>query len=179
MKRKKAPAWDRAKTAAEYARAELPRLAEEYFAAGRKAVKRRTKAETLHTFRLATKRFRYTLELFQPLYGPGLASRLEMLKRVQQYLGDFNDCVITRNLIRQSGGDGEAVKELFERLTRREEQRTRKLVQYWRQTFDAPGAEQAWVRYLRAWAGRTAAKTSRAAAASAPAGGTGIASAEK
>jgi CHAD domain-containing protein len=171
MKRKRAPSWDRAKSAAECARSELPRLAEEYFAAGRKAVKRRTKAETLHAFRLATKRFRYTLELFQPLYGPGLASRLEMLRRVQQYLGDFNDCVITRNLIRQTGGGDVAAKELLERLTEREKQRTRKLVQYWRQTFDAPGAEQGWLRYLRAWAGRRATKGVGVSAATPPAKG--------
>lgn len=156
MKFNKAPVWDPAKSAAECARAELPALAAQYFSAGRKAMKRRSKPQALHAFRIKTKRFRYTLELFQPLYGPGLERRIGMLKQIQQYLGEINDCVTTAQLVRQAA-DGKAPQKLLDRLSARQTQRTRKLARYWQQVFDVAGAEQAWARYLRTWAGRAAA----------------------
>jgi CHAD domain-containing protein len=159
MKGPKTLSCDPARSAVECARTELAALVEHYFAAGRKAVKRRSKPRALHAFRIETKRFRYTLELFQPLYGPGLARRLEMLKQIQQHLGEINDCAFTAELVRQTASDGDAQKVL-ERLVTRQKQRTRKLVRYWQQVFDVPGAEQAWARYLRAWAGRGAAAAS-------------------
>lgn len=155
MKKQSAPRWDPSMTAAEAARQVLPVLAAEYFAAGRKTFRKKADPETLHAFRIRTKRFRYTLELFQPLYGPGLSSRLEQLRKVQQYLGDINDCVITEGLVRSAAGDG-APRELLDALAARARQRRRKLVEFWRETFDAPGAERSWVSYLRAWAGRAA-----------------------
>lgn len=156
MKSNKVPVWDPAKSAVECARTELPALAAQYFAAGRKAMKRRSKPRVLHAFRIETKRFRYTLELFQPLYGRGLERRIEMLKQIQQYLGEINDCVITAQLVRQAA-NGRAPQKLLDRLSARRTQRTRKLARYWQQVFDVAGAEQAWARYLRAWAGRATA----------------------
>jgi len=155
MKGKSTLKWDPSASAADSARAVLPTLAARYFAVGRKTFARRADPETLHAFRIETKRFRYTLELFQSLYGPGLASRLELLRKVQQYLGDLNDCVVTAGLLESTSADGGPPKKLLRALAARSRQRRRKLVQFWRQTFDAPGAEQRWVRYLRAWAGRT------------------------
>ena len=52
------------------ARRELPRLAEAFFREGRRAASQEASAKQLHKFRLAAKRFRYTLELFAELYGP-------------------------------------------------------------------------------------------------------------
>jgi|YNPMSStandDraft_1061717.scaffolds.fasta_scaffold17923_3 CHAD domain-containing protein len=155
MKRKSTPNWDASADTAAAAREHLPALAARYFAAGRKTFARKADPETLHAFRIETKRFRYTLELFQPLYGPGLAERLELLRKVQQYLGDINDCVITERLLRSTSADGGPPKKLLRALAARSRQRRRKLIEFWRQNFDAPGAEQSWVRYLRAWAGRT------------------------
>ena len=59
----------------------------------------------MHKFRLRTKRFRYTLEMFKDLYGPGMLKRIESLKQVQTYLGDINDCIVTSESQRH-GGDG-------------------------------------------------------------------------
>lgn len=162
MKKQSAPSWDSSMSAAASARRVLPSLAADYFAAGRKTFRRKADPETLHAFRIRTKRFRYTLELFQPLYGPGLASRLELLRKIQQYLGDINDCVITERLVRSVAGDGGPPQELLEALAARVRQRRRKLAEFWRESFDAPGAEQSWVRYLRAWAGRPARPAARA-----------------
>src|SRR5580692_6953009 len=60
----------RSKSASENARSILPKMARRYFEAGRKAIEGKRPPGELHAFRLKTKRFRYTLELFSPLYGP-------------------------------------------------------------------------------------------------------------
>jgi CHAD domain-containing protein len=54
---------------------------------------------SLHGFRLLTKRFRYTLELFRCCYGPGLERRIEALHTLQQRLGEINDCATTREIL--------------------------------------------------------------------------------
>lgn len=45
-----------------------------------------------HAMRIATKRLRYTLELFAPLYDDELKAELRELKRLQEALGDLHDC---------------------------------------------------------------------------------------
>ena len=73
-------------------RRRMPKLASRYFAEGRQATFPGTTWEHMHAFRLQTKRFRYTLELFRDAYGPALDRRIDSLKKVQDYLGDMNDC---------------------------------------------------------------------------------------
>ena len=51
----------------------------------------RSPPEELHGFRLETKRFRYTLELFRPLYGPNLDRYLKALRELQGALGKVSD----------------------------------------------------------------------------------------
>ena len=48
--------------------------------------------ETLHEMRIAAKRLRYTLELFQQCWGNSLASYAKRVARVQAALGDVHDC---------------------------------------------------------------------------------------
>jgi CHAD domain-containing protein len=155
MKKPQAVRWDPSKSTVESARTTIPQLAQRLFTAGRKAAKRKIKTKTLHEFRLEVKRFRYTLELFRPLYGPALDTRLAKLRRMQQYLGAINDCTTTRALI--VGAQGKAsllVKELLSRLDTGEKDSARKFVRYWTETFDAPGEQERLVRYLRNYAGR-------------------------
>lgn len=45
-----------------------------------------------HAMRIATKRLRYTLETFAPLYDDGLKAELKALRRLQEALGRFHDC---------------------------------------------------------------------------------------
>ena len=97
------PKWDGTVTAAENARTMLPVLVESYFDSGRKLIARKHNAEKLHRFRLKTKQFRYTLEMFREVYGPNLESRLELLRPVQSALGDINDCAATLDLLDARG----------------------------------------------------------------------------
>lgn len=125
----------------------LPKMAAKYFAAGRGAMSPGTSWNDMHQFRLQTKRFRYTLETFRPAYGPGLERRIEALKRVQTFLGDINDCIVTGNLLADIEGAG----ELRARLAERADAKTKKLRSFWMREFDAPGQEAAWLRYLRGY----------------------------
>jgi len=47
--------------------------------------------EDLHQLRIAFKKFRYTIELYQPLYGKALKNVRKKLKDAQESLGEWND----------------------------------------------------------------------------------------
>jgi|SRR5579872_927308 len=139
--------WLASKSASENASLKLPQVAREYFRGGRELFRRAPAAAAkLHSFRLATKRFRYTLELFRPCYGPGLDQKLERLRKVQDYLGDINDCATTRRLLRP------APKTIAVFLARRMKGKTSAMRRYWRESFDAPGQERRWTDYLARFA---------------------------
>jgi CHAD domain-containing protein len=140
------PVWDIKKNASENAARNLPQMAGEYFKAGRDLERRRASFEVLHQFRLETKRFRYTLELFRPCYGPGLDKRLAALRKIQDLLGEINDCVTTQNLL------GRKQKTLAQFLQRRITRKRRELNRYWQSSFDAAGHERWWRDYLERFA---------------------------
>ncbi len=133
--------WDAGTTAAVNARRYLPRLAAAYFTDIRAALEADLPPEKLHRLRLATKRLRYTLELFRPCYGPGLDGRLAGLRRVQQILGEVNDCVATARLL-PKGARAHAW------LAARAEEKAREFRKHWSEEFDAPGREAQWTKYL-------------------------------
>ena len=141
--------WIAEGSAAENARAVLPRLAERLFAAGRKMVSADVTPKGLHRFRLEVKRFRYELELFQPCYGPALLRRLEQLKELQDHLGAVNDCETTLQLLRLR-----PYRKLAERRVLRKElkalsqTRTQAFISYWNETFDQPDRLRWWTTYL-------------------------------
>ena len=87
--------WDASKSVAENAKEKLPELAGQFFTAGAEAADEKTAIAAIHHFRLATKHFRYTLELFADYYGPGLKRHIESLKSLQQLLGEVSDCSAT------------------------------------------------------------------------------------
>ena len=142
--------WNASKSAAENASLALPSLARAYFRSGRAIFRAIPPARTLHRFRLDTKRFRYTLELFAPCYGPGLERRLARLRKIQDYLGEINDCVTTRELL----GRQNATVSNF--LSRRMAAKTGAVRSYWRETFDAGGQERWWTDYLARFARKRA-----------------------
>jgi CHAD domain-containing protein len=133
----------------------LPELARRFFVRGRKVAREKASPEDLHRLRLSAKQFRYTLELFRPVYGPGLERRLENLRTVQQKLGDANDCATARELLlagrdRKTRPAKAAVAFIESKAAALQEDfRT-----YWRGTFDAPGEERGWAGYLERFAGR-------------------------
>ncbi len=48
--------------------------------------------EELHAMRIAAKRLRYTMEVFEPLYQGDLKQPIKTAREVQTLLGDFHDC---------------------------------------------------------------------------------------
>jgi CHAD domain-containing protein len=133
-------------------RKRLPKLTAAYFAMGREALRPGTKWEDMHAFRLQTKRFRYTLEMFRDAYGPALESRIESLKKVQTYLGDINDAIVTAEML----AEVEGTAEIRANLGRQADELTAEVHEYWATTFDAPGAEHRWTQYLVNYACRQA-----------------------
>jgi CHAD domain-containing protein len=150
--------WDAELGAAASAKVVLPAMAADLFAAGREAAQSNSKARKLHDFRLLAKRFRYTVEIFRPLYGPAMEDRLGSLRKLQQYLGKVSDCVATAKLLKATAGKGKKKGQLKMALAyiREEEQiRTTNFRKYWAEVFNAPGQEERWIRYLRDYAGRS------------------------
>ena len=131
-------------------RRRLPKLARKYFSRSRYALAKKRGWDEIHEFRLATKRFRYTLELFRPEYGPGLEKRIDELKQVQKLLGDANDCMVTATLLEPLPDTAELRAELAATA----ESKLNKLRSWWRANLASKAAEERWVLYLRRFAGR-------------------------
>jgi CHAD domain-containing protein len=127
-------------SAAENARVVLPKMARKYFEAGRKAIQGKQPPQQLHRFRLETKRFRYTLELFQPLYGPNLERYLRALRELQGALGKVSDYQAIERVL---SNDAEIKKEIEHAL----KGKLKDLRQSWR-AFDSDGQLKRWRTYL-------------------------------
>jgi CHAD domain-containing protein len=140
--------WDQKASAGANARAELPALVAQYFALVRKLLAKNPSPPELHRLRLATKRLRYTLELFRPCYGPGLEARIAGLRELQQLLGEVNDSSAARRLL------AEAMRESAQRarvetfLDERAAEKAQDFRKHWVEVFDAAGREQWWTGYL-------------------------------
>ena len=91
--------WKLNESSEENLRRILPALAEEFFQAGATAAVPGAALPDLHRFRLSSKRFRYTLELFEGFYGTEMSRGATVLKGVQDRLGAINDCAVTMNLL--------------------------------------------------------------------------------
>ena len=127
----------------------LPKMARKYFEAGRKAIEGKRPPDELHGFRLETKRFRYTLELFRSCYGAGeFDARLEALKDVQTSLGDVNDAVATWQLLAKMMSHSPRRQALRKFLKERAANKADEFREHWTQQFDAPGRENWWTEFL-------------------------------
>ncbi len=146
MAKPKPISWNVAAGAAENAARELPEAAREYFRAGRALFRAPSSPHSLHRFRLQTKRFRYTLELFRPCYGPALDHRLAVLRDVQTYLGEINDCAATIELL--AGSQPRFRRFLKQRISAK----ISALHHFWQNTVDAAGQERWWTDYLSRFA---------------------------
>ena len=140
--------WNQRIGAAANARRALPRMAAEFFSQVSAELEAEPDAEQLHCVRLAAKRIRYTLELFRPCYGPALEQRIESLRRLQQILGEINDCAVTRRLIvagtRPSPHRAKAERFLSARLRRK----IAELRQRWGAELGTDIERRRWIDYL-------------------------------
>ena len=127
----------------------LPRMAEKFVDRGNDAARTKASPRDLHQFRIASKRFRYTLELFTSVYGRSMNASLNKIKRVQKLLGDINDCETVRTMVEQYKGPAVVTAWLKKRQRRRIEEFQR----YWAETFVPRGAARSWSAFLRRPAG--------------------------
>ena len=153
--------WDAELDVGANLRRRLPRIARKYFRRGQHALGAERPWEEIHDFRLATKRFRYTLELFRSQYGPGLDKRIDELKHVQKLLGEANDCLVTSTLLEPIAD----TEELRAQLAMKAEAKVQKLRSWWRANLSSEVAEQRWVLYLQRFGGRQPAVAKKAAKA--------------
>jgi CHAD domain-containing protein len=141
---------DSSPSAASSARQSLPDLVVSYYQAGRTLLAADANPETLHEFRLLTKKVRYTLELYRSCYGPGLERILTSLARMQDHLGAISDCETTARTcgaaVAEDSPDLERLRTYLSRRAAREEAAFRR---YWREEFDAAAEIQRWVTYLK------------------------------
>jgi hypothetical protein len=137
--------WNERAGVASNARRELPPMVRGYFSQVREFLAEDATPASLHRLRLASKRLRYTLELFRPCYPAALEERLAALKVLQDRLGEVNDAVASARLLRVSLQRQPKVRKFLEG---RAAERAAEFVRYWKETFDAPGRETWWTDLL-------------------------------
>jgi CHAD domain-containing protein len=149
MSKSRRLAWDEHAEAAKNARQHLPKLVSDYFAGARDLLARDPDPARLHGLRLATKRLRYSLELFRPCYGAGLTTRIASLRQLQQVLGEINDAAAAqRALAEMLKGASPQRARIKKFLQERGEAKAREFRKHWSEEFDAPGQELWWTSYL-------------------------------
>jgi CHAD domain-containing protein len=123
----------------------LSKLARKFLAHGDKAAQEKNPAEILHAFRIEGKKFRYTLELFAPVYGPAVQEWLEKLKPMQTALGDVHDAEMAREI----AGRFDASSKVESWLKARERKKTREFRDLWEKTFGSAPDKRRMVAGLR------------------------------
>lgn len=158
------PEWNERANAAVNAGRQLPRLTAAYFRDVRDILAAKPSPAHLHKIRLASKKIRYTLELFAQCYGPEFEHRMKALKDVQTSLGDVNDAVAAHGLLKEILPAGPQRKNLRAYLKKRAAEKAEEFRVHWTEKFDAPGEEERWVSFLRKPKGsrRAKKKTSKA-----------------
>ncbi len=122
----------------------LPQMAKRFFDAGEGAASHDS-GEKLHEFRIEAKKFRYTLELFIPVYGKALEERIGDIKSIQSVLGKMNDY---RSVLAMAAEFG-CGKKLKANLKRSERRKIRQFRKMWAERFSISGAHD-WKLILRA-----------------------------
>lgn len=130
-------------TLREMAKGVLPRLAERFFRAGGTASEH-SSGEKLHEFRIRAKKFRYSLELFEPVYGAAVEEWTREIKSVQTILGSMNDYRTVLSMATAA----RCSKKLKASLKRSERRKVRQFCELWDQRFSGAATDD-WLRALR------------------------------
>jgi hypothetical protein len=126
-------------------RRELPLLVSAYFTEVREFLAEDPAPPKLHRLRLASKRLRYTLELFRPCYPAAFEERIDALKKLQDHLGEVNDAVASARLLK---GTLKPYPKVRKFLKDRAQEQAEQFRRHWKETFDAPGQEAWWTKFL-------------------------------
>jgi CHAD domain-containing protein len=111
----------------------VDKMSSDFLQFGKLAAKETTSAREVHRFRIACKKFRYTLEVVEPFYGSRLVPWMKHVKALQSVLGNVNDCETVRHMVSDWG----AGKGLIAKLRRRQNRELNKFRKIWRETLDA------------------------------------------
>ena len=111
----------------------IGRIAKDFQKRGNEASSPEATPNCIHHFRIAAKKFRYALELFQPLYGSSLDFLVANLKRASTLLGDINDCVTVAAIVAEYKGGN----RLADRLKKRQHKKTEEFRKYWKEEFSS------------------------------------------
>jgi CHAD domain-containing protein len=125
-------------------------LAARLFSAGNRATAANASRESMHQFRIQAKRFRYTLELFRPVYGKELSDLLDELRALQDKLGRLNDFETTHELVQNHAVAAAAMESGAVRCET-------EFRAHWKRLFD-PTARKRWKSWLAGDAGAEALK---------------------
>ena len=117
-------------------------MAQKFFRAGDRAAKPHSSGDSLHRFRILAKKFRYSVEIFQPVYGAVAEEWVGQIKRLQTLLGDMNDYRVAREMIVEM----EARASLADSFQRKQEKKADAFRKLWRDEYT--GAEKRWARSL-------------------------------
>jgi CHAD domain-containing protein len=109
----------------------LGRIAKDFQKRGNEASSLEATPKCLHHFRIAAKKFRYALELFQPLYGSSLDPVIASIKSASTLLGDINDCVTVADIVAGYKGGN----RFAHRLKKRQHKKTEEFRRYWKEEF--------------------------------------------
>ena len=137
----------------DHARRLLSSMAAEFFKRGNGAADPDATPTQLHGFRIASKKFRYTMELFSKSYGSALNARIKRVKQLQTILGDVNDCVTMKDIL---SGDVAG-----KRLDKRQRRKTAQFRKLWESGFVEPSIATKWVADLSLLGPRKAPQSQR------------------
>jgi CHAD domain-containing protein len=83
----------------------MPRMLKEHFEQGEEAARPKSGARELHKFRIATKKVRYTVDLFAPVIKEPVEGLVEEFKKLQSLLGEGNDFAVVRRMVPRGYAD--------------------------------------------------------------------------
>jgi triphosphatase len=140
------PAADKKEAIHELARRTLGRGAKDFLKQGNEASRPGASPKGMHRFRIASKKFRYALELFQPVYESRLKPVVASLKRVSTLLGDINDSVTVAEMV----ADYKGGNRLADRLKKRQVKKTEEFRKYWKEEYSDGDRLRGSIEHLKA-----------------------------
>ncbi len=123
----------------------LPTMAKDFFHLGNEVVAAKAPPAELEEFRIACRKFRYTLELFAPLCATGYNRWLEKVRQTQVLLGEIRDWNTVEQIVAPFKG-GEA---LAGRLKKKQRKQRDEFRRHWSKQFGDPQQVRIWIDSLR------------------------------